>query len=436
MRRLLRLLETLNTTHSGSTIYQHIERSFHDLESARLENECHYIELLELLFDALTRQVGRDSPLQPHIHILRTSLIAPMQPHELQQLKEESRRLITQLLHPRTGSSPLEQAFDPLLSLTSRPQGRSAPASPWLNTGERNETSTPREISAKPADPPPQPAPPLSPESGANIQGIKEMLDEQVSRALEYTKALAQLIRESMETAQQMDGAEDPGAMRATHLRRYNQLIREHQDLTTRFSAIQQQLGQVESESQQLGEELNRIRKLSLTDELTQLPNRRALMQRLDDEVARVQRYGSPLALAIIDLDEFKPINDTYGHNAGDAVLRYFAETALTVFRHHDIIARYGGEEFAVLMPNTGIEGALSALNKIQNEVGAALCRLDDGMEIHLPTFSAGVALYNPGEVPEELIKRADTAMYRAKRSGRNRIEVHTMGARQKASMP
>ncbi len=430
LRRVLRLLENLNTTISGSTIYQHIERSFHDLESTQLETEHQYIELLGLLLDALTRSIDKNSPLQTQAHILRANLIAPMQPHELQQLKVETKQLISQLLHQNTSHDPLEQVLEQLVSRSTahdyQPQtGAPAPSqtsadSDFAEAERFLKTATTKASGAFKV--------PLE-ETRSNIQGIKSKLDEQITRAVKYNNELAHLIKESMEAIRRVDGKQDIDAMRITHLQRHIKLFKAHQDLTTKFSTIHQQLNEVACESQQLDEELTRVHLLSLTDDLTQLPNRRALMQRLDDEVARVQRYGSPLALAIIDLDEFKPINDTFGHDAGDAVLRYFAETALTVCRHHDTVARYGGEEFALLMPNTEIEGALCALKKIQSEVGGALCRVDNGAEIQVPTFSAGIALYNPGESPEELIKRADTAMYRAKRSGRNRIEIHTMGA-------
>ena len=427
LRRVLRLLENLNATNNGSTIYQHIERSFHTLESVQLETERHYIELLELLFDALIQPLGKSSPLQTHAHILRTSLVPPMQPHELQRLHQETRRLITQLPHQRNSGDTLEHAFDPLLS----PSHNRPHKTPSRTAADCDLEEAIQSLKDDETMPPPAPFNHPLQETRSNILNIKDKLGEQINRATEYNTELAQLIKESMEAIRLVDSKQNIDEMRIAHLRRYIRLFKEHQNLTIKFSAIHQQLNEVEHESQHLDDELNRVHMLSVTDELTQLPNRRALMQRLDDEVTRVQRYGCSLTLAIIDLDEFKPINDTFGHNAGDAVLRYFAETALAMCRHHDTVARYGGEEFAVLMPNTELDGALCALKKIQNEVGGSLCRLEDGLEISVPTFSAGVALYSPGETPEELIKRADTAMYRAKRSGRNRIEVHTMGAKQ-----
>jgi diguanylate cyclase (GGDEF)-like protein len=162
---------------------------------------------------------------------------------------------------------------------------------------------------------------------------------------------------------------------------------------------------------------------LSLTDDLTSLPNRRAFIRRLDDEVSRVKRYGFPLSLVLIDIDHFKLVNDKYGHAAGDNVLRIYAEKILSIFRHHDMIARYGGEEFAVLLPNTDLEGVLRALDKVKSSVPNVKCNFN-GVSIPAPTFSAGVTEYRAPESPSQLIERADHALYRAKSLGRNRIEV------------
>src|SRR3569623_994652 len=165
-----------------------------------------------------------------------------------------------------------------------------------------------------------------------------------------------------------------------------------------------------------------RIHLLSLTDDLTSLPNRRAFLRRLQDEVSRVQRYGNPLSLALIDLDGFKSVIDKLGYAAGDEVLRVVANEILSIFRHHDLVARYGGEEFAVLLPNTHVEGALRALRKVQKRAQESSVQYQ-GSTIPLPTFSAGRTLYRPGESPEAFIQRADHTLYRAKRLGRNRIE-------------
>jgi diguanylate cyclase len=127
--------------------------------------------------------------------------------------------------------------------------------------------------------------------------------------------------------------------------------------------------------------------------------------------------------MALLDLDEFKAINDAFGHAGGDEVLRCYATQVLTVLRHHDLVARYGGEEFAVLLPNTAQEGAVAAMAKVRERAQATNC-VADGRKVPMPTFSAGVTLYVPGEAPNVLIERADRALYRAKRSGRDRVEI------------
>jgi len=155
-----------------------------------------------------------------------------------------------------------------------------------------------------------------------------------------------------------------------------------------------------------------------------EVPSRTATLETepYQDEIGRAQRYGSPLALALLDLDEFKAINDAYGHTAGDEVLRSYAAHVLSILRHHDLVARYGGEEFAVLLPNTSLDGAMAALGKVKNRAQTIHCNFE-GKQMRVPTFSAGLTLYTPGDLHTTLVDRADRALYRAKRLGRNRVE-------------
>jgi len=221
---------------------------------------------------------------------------------------------------------------------------------------------------------------------------------------------------------QEAPSHEEIDKRRSAVLASLTQLSADHTELARKLDAVREFLSILKAGNKKLNDELDRARKLSLTDELTSLPNRRAFIRRLDDEVSRARRYGVTLSMVLIDIDNFKQVNDQHGHSAGDAVLRVYAEKILSSFRHHDMIARYGGEEFAVLLPNTDLDGVMRALLKVKNQVPQANCDVN-GVAIQIPTFSAGMAEYRPSESPAQLIERADVALYRAKRHGRNRIE-------------
>ncbi len=156
----------------------------------------------------------------------------------------------------------------------------------------------------------------------------------------------------------------------------------------------------------------------SITDALTGLKNRRALLERLGEEVSRSQRYGGPLSLVMIDVDQFKPFNDTFGHPAGDAVLEQVARVLGDHSRATDFVARYGGEEFAILLPSTDREGALVLAERFRRAVeGAGWLQRD-------VTVSVGVATMTGAEAgAASLVALADEALYRAKEAGRNRVE-------------
>jgi len=171
----------------------------------------------------------------------------------------------------------------------------------------------------------------------------------------------------------------------------------------------------------QLEEALRHTEHLAMHDELTGVYNRRYLEQRLNGEVQRAQRYGAALSICLFDLDRFKEVNDALGHAAGDDVLVAFTRLASTLLRESDCLGRWGGEEFIVLMPETDFapaRGACQRLCAAQREL--RLPQLPHGYSV---TVSAGVATYRPGESANVLLQRADTALYRAKVGGRDRVE-------------
>ena len=163
---------------------------------------------------------------------------------------------------------------------------------------------------------------------------------------------------------------------------------------------------------------LDQLETLIRTDSLTGLPNRRALSERLGEEVARARRNATPLALVMIDLDEFKRYNDDFGHVAGDEALQGVAHILRERLRTTDFLGRFGGEEFVALLPDTTVESAGQLLEELHVLVREHAAH-------RVLTFSAGVARWDQLESPEELLVRADAALYDAKASGRDRTCVH-----------
>ncbi|EGJ08914.1 MULTISPECIES: diguanylate cyclase [Rubrivivax] len=179
---------------------------------------------------------------------------------------------------------------------------------------------------------------------------------------------------------------------------------------------------ELETRVRELEGELRRLSDEVSTDALTQVANRRGLAQAFDAERARVDRAGpeaAPLAIGLIDIDNFKKLNDTLGHAAGDLALKSLAAAVRERLRPVDHLARFGGEEFVVLLPATPLAEAQQALTRLQRGLTEALF-LHEQREVFV-TFSAGVTAWRPGEALEIALERADEALYEAKRSGKNR---------------
>jgi diguanylate cyclase (GGDEF)-like protein len=161
------------------------------------------------------------------------------------------------------------------------------------------------------------------------------------------------------------------------------------------------------------------VERQASTDGLTELPNRRLFEETLASEISRAERFGGALALVLADLDDFKKVNDRYGHQAGDDVLREFAEVLRETVRDIDLAARYGGEEFAVLLPQTDLEGAESLAERLREAMAERRMSFVPGAAFTV-TASFGVAAFPDAETPAALFAAADEALYRAKSAGKN----------------
>lgn len=184
--------------------------------------------------------------------------------------------------------------------------------------------------------------------------------------------------------------------------------------------AARQEVQDAETRIAELESRLEQMSELVREDQLTGSLNRRGLDDAFDREMARSARRRSPLCIALLDLDDFKRLNDTYGHSAGDQVLIHLVRVIKDTLRSMDVIARFGGEEFILVLPETPLDEAVQTVTRVQRELTKQIFMYDN--QRLLITFSAGVALRAPNEDQQAMVKRADEALYKAKRAGKNRV--------------
>ena len=202
--------------------------------------------------------------------------------------------------------------------------------------------------------------------------------------------------------------------MKDTHVMQAD-IVRSRDDLLAQRNAVdeaQEKIRKLEQELESLSEKVR-------IDQLTGVLNRRGMDEAMTREVARAARAGTKLSIALLDIDNFKKLNDNYGHHVGDAALKHLATVIQESIRPTDIVSRFGGEEFVVLLPNTDIEQAMASMTRLQRALTKRFFMGNN--EQILITFSAGVALYQESDDQASVLHRADQAMYLAKKSGKNK---------------
>lgn len=208
------------------------------------------------------------------------------------------------------------------------------------------------------------------------------------------------------------------------------EMVEESRAVQTLVSQAQQRLQseharatELNDRVRELEDELRRLSDEVSTDPLTQVANRRGLARAFEAERSRAERQGQSLAVALLDVDNFKRLNDQLGHQVGDEALKFLADQVRRALRPSDVLARYGGEEFVILLPDSTLEEAQAALTRLQRTISAELFMSHGEQQVFI-TFSAGVTMHRIGEAVEAALNRADIALYEAKRTGKNRTCV------------
>ena len=213
-------------------------------------------------------------------------------------------------------------------------------------------------------------------------------------------------------------------------LRSVKFLLAENAKMQNEASSLKKSLEQSKSQIDKLRAHLAEAQEISMRDPLTSLSNRRRFDDRLARELADAREQGTALSLVLADIDNFKKVNDLFGHTIGDEILKMFARVLQDNVCARDTVARYGGEEFAVILPETEVERARQITERMRSQLeGMQLALNGSGQVIGRITASFGIAELGQGDDADTLVQRADETLYQAKCAGRNRVAVDQAAA-------
>jgi diguanylate cyclase len=252
---------------------------------------------------------------------------------------------------------------------------------------------------------------------------LKQMASDFVERLVEITEHAGEYHQKIDGYQKQISGTEDMGELSTIldnlmHDTKTMQLdaLRAYDEL----KETQLKVAEAEAKIERLTTEIEQVSKTAQQDHLTGTLNRRGMDNAFEREFGRADRASTPVSVALLDIDHFKKLNDSLGHDAGDVALAHLSRVVKETLRPTDVVARYGGEEFVIIMPETGVQEGINVMTRVQRELTKNFF-LHDNQRV-LITFSAGVAERRPEEDQESIIKRADEALYQAKHAGRNRV--------------
>ncbi|MBL8398850.1 MAG: diguanylate cyclase [Candidatus Accumulibacter sp.] len=256
-------------------------------------------------------------------------------------------------------------------------------------------------------------------------ESLKHMLAEFVDHLAEFADSTSEYHDKIEVCAEKINQAENIAELKDVLdevIRETQQIQRNTQRSRDDLQAAKRRVDEAEKRIDELQSELDKASLLVRHDQLTGALNRRGLEEAMDKEVARSRRRRAVLCVAMLDIDNFKKLNDSLGHDAGDAALIHLATVIRESMRPHDTVARFGGEEFILLLPDTTLDDAQTALTRLQRELTRRIFMHNNNRQ--LITFSAGVTDFRADDSQTSVTKRADEAMYAAKQAGKNRVCV------------
>jgi len=257
--------------------------------------------------------------------------------------------------------------------------------------------------------------------SQERVEKLHEAFVHKMAESITRSQDYHRMLRSNMKAIELADNENDFNDLKKLLMRGMEDLLKGNEALGRDLDSTSHYLKIARLDRALLKDELGRIKNNTTIDELTALQNKEAFIKQLESEISRVNRYGFSFAIAVLDIDDLKSINSTYGRDAGDEVIRCYARQILSQFRSYDLVARHKSDEFLLLFPNTQKEGALRAVEKAQKRAANLFINHKD-KNIKVPTFTSVLTIYSPGDRPDTLLRRTTEALAQAQRRGRGQV--------------
>jgi diguanylate cyclase (GGDEF)-like protein len=422
LARIQELLDGLKKTADGAVLYSFIERGLRKFGATRVE--AAFVAFIDKLLVRYLENPDSDPGTRIRVKVIQQRLrpyLAEISTRPAPATVRVSEPPVPAPVATATAVSPVTEPPAPPVSEpipeVRVPESPTVQATPELvsrPSAAQGETANGPSLARGPRTRIPD-VPPITSPIG---ESLPEQLAHQMADALTRSQDFDALLHTSLLVPDQSSDTPDVAELKRQLKSGIEELIAEHRTLEKDLTDTRRGLQVLAEDRRQMEKALDQARKHSLIDELTGLPNRNAFQRQLDAEIGRARRYGFSLALALIDLDDLKRINERYGYAAGDAILHTYAREIMSQFRGYDLVARYAEDEFAVLLPNTQKDGAVRAIDKAQKHAAGTFIQFN-GQNLPLPSFSSVLTLYSHGEHPDALLKRADEALSHAKLRGR-----------------